>query len=70
MDLLVTLGALGAGALLLAVSAWQSGRKRPDSLRPRWTPWRFLVLLAGAIILLAGAHLLSLAGMRPDAQGY
>lgn len=70
MELVVTSSALGAGALMLVVAAWQSGRPRADSLRPRWTPWRFLVLVAGAVILLAGVHLLSLLGMQPNARAY
>lgn len=70
MELILTWTGVIGGGLLLALSAWQSSRKRPDSLRPRLIPWRLLVLLSGAVILLAGVHLLSLAGLQRPGPTY
>jgi hypothetical protein len=65
LDATLTLSISLASALLLALSAWQSSRKRPDSVRPRWTPWRFLIFVAGAILFLALIHLTTVLGLRP-----
>jgi hypothetical protein len=63
MDLAVTLGLC---ALTLAVGgfcAWR-GAAAPNPHRgPRLVPYRFLMLLSGAVLLYLLAHLLSLMGV-------
>jgi hypothetical protein len=63
MSLSVTLAALililGIGGL----AAWR-GARPPDPHRgPRLMPWRFLMVLSGALALYLVAHLLNLAGV-------
>lgn len=56
---------------ILAVSAVFSGYMgaRPTSLRqngPRMVPWRFIMLVSAAAVVVLLVHLLSLLGLRND----
>jgi len=65
MDLTTTLTATVAGAALVLFCGWR-GARPPDLRRgPRMVPWRFLMLLAGAILVLMLVHLAGLAGLAP-----
>jgi hypothetical protein len=63
MDLTLTL-VLAAAVLALGVAAGWRGARPPDPRRgPRLTPWRFIMVLGGAVFLYLAAHLLSLLGL-------
>jgi hypothetical protein len=64
MELPITIATVVFGALLTALSAWQSSRPRKDSLNPRWIPWRFLILVGGAVFVLALVHASTLLGIN------
>ncbi len=60
----VTLGAAAAGLLLAALFGWL-GARPPDLRRgPRMAPYRFLMLLAAAWVLLMLVHAANLLGVR------
>jgi hypothetical protein len=67
MSLSVTLILLVA-ALAIAVFAGWRGARPPDLMKgPRMVPWRFIMLLAGALVFLLVIHLGTLVGApRPD----
>jgi len=66
MSLTLTLSLL-AGALIVGVFAGWRGAQPSDLLRPRLVPWRFVMLLAGALSFLLLVHLGALAGFtRPS----
>lgn len=69
MEMPVTIAVLVAGVLLLLVSAWRSSKPYVDSIRARWIPWKFMVLLGGALVLYGGIHLLSLLGLHAGQGG-
>jgi hypothetical protein len=51
----------------LAIGCGWMGARPPDPHRgPRLVPYRFLMLLGGAGVLLMLIHLASLAGLRPE----
>ena len=59
----VTLAAALAGALLAALFGWL-GARPPDLRRgPRMAPYRFLMLLAAAWVLLTLVHAANLLGV-------
>ncbi len=64
MDLGLTLVIAIGAALLAALSGWL-GARPPDPLRgPRLAPWRFLMLVSAAVVLMTIVHLVNLAGLR------
>jgi hypothetical protein len=65
MEWTLTFAAIGFGIVLTLLSIWQSGRPRKDSLSPRWIPWRFLILVGGAVLALGAVHALTLLGFTP-----
>lgn len=63
MELSVTL-ALGAGLLALTVFCGWMGARPPDFKRgPRLVPYRFIMLLGAAGLLVVLVHLLNLMGV-------
>jgi hypothetical protein len=58
----IAIAVMAAGVLLLSV--WQSGRPRTDSVRARWIPWKFLILLMAAVLLYSAIHMINLAGFK------
>lgn len=63
MTLPVTLGLIGLFAALGLLCAWR-GAAPPDPHRgPRLVPYRFLMVLCGAVVLYLAAHLLNLMGI-------
>ena len=67
MDLRLTLILLAAGLALTVFAGWR-GAQPPNLLKgPRMVPWRFVMVMAAALVLLLVIHLATLAGMsRPD----
>jgi hypothetical protein len=66
MSMTLTLSLL-AGALIVAVLAGWRGAQPSNFLRPRLIPWRFIMLLAGALVFLLLIHLGALLGLTPRA---
>jgi drug/metabolite transporter (DMT)-like permease len=62
MDWTLTFIVLGAAIALLALSFWQTSRPPKDTPRARWISWRFMILVAGALILLTIVHMVNLMG--------
>ena len=63
MELDLTLAALAAAVALAALFGWL-GARPPDPTRgPRMAPWRFLMVLCAAGVLLALVHLVNLLGV-------
>jgi hypothetical protein len=66
MSMTLTLSLL-AGALIVAVFAGWRGARPSNFLKPRMVPWRFIMLLAGALVFLLAIHLGTLLGVEPRA---
>ena len=64
MSMTLTLSLL-AGALIVAVFAGWRGARPSNFLKPRMVPWRFIMLLAGALVFLLVVHLGTLLGVQP-----
>jgi len=63
MDLSLTL-MVSAGLLALTVGAGWLGARPPNPHRgPRLVPWRMIMLMAAAVLMVVLAHLLNLFGM-------
>ncbi|OYW93358.1 MAG: hypothetical protein B7Z13_07535 [Caulobacterales bacterium 32-67-6] len=70
MELSVTL-ALGAGLLVLTVFCGWMGARPPDFKRgPRLVPYRFIMLLGAAGLLVVLVHLLNLMGVSTGPTGF
>lgn len=67
MDLRLTLILLAASLALTVFSGWR-GAQPPNLLKgPRMIPWRFLMIMGAALVMLLVIHLGTLAGApRPD----
>lgn len=66
MTMPLTLSLL-AGALLVAIFSGWRGARPNDFLKPRMVPWRFIMLLAGALVFLLVIHLAALLRDAPVA---
>ena len=64
MDLWITLAALFVAALLATLFGWLGARKPDPARGPRLAPYRFLMLLSAAVVLMMLVQLLQLAGFR------
>ena len=64
MSMTLTLSLL-AGALTVAVFAGWRGARPSNFLKPRMVPWRFIMLLAGALAFLLVVHVGTLLGVQP-----
>jgi hypothetical protein len=63
MGLPLTLGLIAAIVALGALCGWLGARPPNPHRGPRLVPWRFLMVLCGAVTLYLAAHLLSLLGL-------
>jgi hypothetical protein len=66
MSMTLTLSLLAA-ALIVGVFAGWRGAGPSDLLRPRMVPWRFVMLLSGALAFLLLVHLGALLGLTRQA---
>ncbi len=66
MSMTLTLSLLAAALIVGVFAGWRGGRPS-DFLRPRIVPWRFIMLLAGALAFLLIIHLGALLGVTPRA---
>ena len=60
----VTLGLAAAGAALTVLFGWLGARPPNPQRGPRLVPYRFLMVLAAAWVLLMLVHLANLAGVQ------
>jgi len=66
MDWNRTLSALAIALSLTLICGWL-GARPPDPARgPRLIPYRFLMLLGGAVVIFLLIHAAALAGLRPE----
>ncbi|MNX52753.1 hypothetical protein D3C86_834380 [compost metagenome] len=64
MSLSLTLVLLAAASAVAVFSGWR-GARPPDLMKgPRMMPWRFIMLVAGALAVLLLIHLASTLGGR------
>jgi hypothetical protein len=64
MDIPVTAGLAVASAVLAALCGWRGSRPPDPTGSPRMAPWRFLMLLFAAIVLMMVVHLVNLLGLK------
>jgi hypothetical protein len=64
MSMTLTLSLLAAALVVGGFAGWR-GARPSDFLRPRMVPWRFIMLLAGALAFLLMVHLGTLLGVTP-----
>ncbi len=69
MELWITLAALFAAALLAGLFGWLGARKPDPARGPRLAPYRFLMLLFAAVVLMMVVHLVNLAGFHTGRGG-
>lgn len=62
MSLTVTLTLLVASALFGMLCGWRGARPTDIHKGPRMMPWRFLMLLSAALVMLLLIHLIALVG--------
>lgn len=70
MDLAPTLALLAVVAALGGLCAWRGARPPNPHRGPRLIPYRFLMVLAGALVIYLCAHLLSLAGVTTGRSNF
>ena len=63
MDLTTTLALLAAAVALAVFAGWRGARPSQPHLGVRMIPWRFVMILAGAMVLLLLVHVAALLGM-------
>ncbi len=69
MDFPLTL-AISAGLLALTLGAGWLGARPPNPHKgPRMVPWRMIMLLSAAVLMVVLAHLLNLAGVTTGRGG-
>ncbi|HEX3700999.1 MAG TPA: hypothetical protein VHV27_10030 [Phenylobacterium sp.] len=64
MDLATTLGLCGLVLALGGACGWLGARPPNPHRGPRLIPYRFIMVLCGAVLIYLAAHLLSLLGVR------
>lgn len=70
MSLELTLALLAASALFGIFCGWRGARPLDFTKGPRMVPWRFLMLLCAALVMLLLIHLIALLGGGPVARPY
>ena len=64
MSMTLTLSLLAAALIVGGFAGWR-GARPSDFLKPRMVPWRFIMLLAGALAFLLVIHVGTLLGVTP-----
>ncbi len=67
MSLNLTLALLAAAVALAVFAGWRGARPSQPHLGVRMIPWRFVMILAGAVVVLLLVHVAALLGM-PQAR--
>lgn len=63
MSLTTTLALLAAAVALAVFAGWRGARPSQPHLGVRMIPWRFVMILAGAVVLLLLVHVAALLGL-------
>lgn len=63
MSLTLTLALLAAVVALAVFAGWRGARPSQPHLGVRMIPWRFVMILAGAVALVLLVHVAALLGM-------
>lgn len=63
MSLTVTLALLAAALALTVFAGWRGARPSQPHLGVRMVPWRFVMILAGAVVVVLLVHIATLLGM-------
>ena len=63
MSLTLTLALLAAAVALAVFAGWRGARPSQPHLGVRMIPWRFVMILAGAVALVLLVHVAALLGM-------
>lgn len=63
MSLTVTLALLAAALALTVFAGWRGARPSQPHLGVRMVPWRFVMILAGAVVVVLLVHIAALLGM-------
>ena len=64
MDVPITLAVALAAALLAGLFGWLGARKPDPARGPRLAPYRFLMVVSAAVVMLMAIHLINLAGFH------
>lgn len=70
MNLDLTLGLLVVFALFGIFCGWRGARPLDFTKGPRMMPWRFLMLVSAALVMLLLIHVVSLLGGGPAPTAY
>ena len=65
MDLTTTFVLLAACLAAAALCGWRGARPSQPHLGVRMVPWRFLMVMSCAVVLLLVVHLAALLGLLP-----
>jgi len=63
MSLTVTLALLAAAIALAVFAGWRGARPSQPHLGIRMVPWRFIMILAAAVVVVLVVHLAALLGL-------
>lgn len=63
MSMIATLGLIAGAVALAAFAGWRGARPWDPRRGVRMIPWRFIMVLAGAAVLLLAVHLGALLGL-------
>lgn len=63
MSLTLTLALLAGAVALVVFAGWRGARPSQPHLGVRMVPWRFVMILAGAMVVVLLVHLAALLGM-------
>lgn len=71
MDLewIVTFCGIALGVGLLGLSIWQDARPKRDTINARWISWKFMMMLAAVVLLLALVHVVNKLGFHTGRNG-
>jgi len=64
LDVPITLAVALAAALLAGLFGWLGARKPDPARGPRLAPYRFLMVVSAAVVMLMAIHLINLAGFH------
>ena len=63
MSLTVTLALLAAAIALAVFAGWRGARPSQPHLGIRMVPWRFIMILSAAVVVVLVVHLAALLGL-------
>jgi hypothetical protein len=63
MNLTLTLGLIAAAVALAVFAGWRGARPSQPHLGVRMIPWRFIMILSAAIVVMLLVHLATLLGV-------